>query len=69
MLRYTGGIAGAPGFVEADVRWSYRLTDGLELSLVGQNLLDAQHPEQGPTTLSTMTELPRSFHGKVTWRF
>lgn len=34
-----------PGYVEADARVAYRLTDAVELSLAGRNLLDNAHPE------------------------
>jgi iron complex outermembrane receptor protein len=42
------------------VAWQFK---NLEISLVGQNLCDNQHPE------FTSQEIPRSVYGKVTWRF
>jgi iron complex outermembrane receptor protein len=68
-LRYVDTIQGVPSYITADLRLAYRITDQLEFSLVGQNLLDDQHPEQGPFYLTTPTEVPRSFYGKLTWRF
>jgi hypothetical protein len=40
----------------------------VEISLVGQNLLDRQHLEFGTASPAT-AEIERSFYGKVTWRF
>lgn len=45
---------------DARIAWQYR---NWELSVVGQNLLDNQHPEFGSL------EIPRSVYGKITWRF
>lgn len=36
-----------PGYVEVDARIGFALTDQVELSLTGSNLLDAHHPETG----------------------
>lgn len=68
-LRYVDRIYLAPGYVTADVRLSYRPTDRWELSLVGQNLLDNQHPERTQPSFARSSEVPRSIYGKVTWRF
>ncbi len=68
-LRYVDNIAFVPSYLTADFRLAYRLTDRLELSLVGQNLLDSQHPEQAMGFFTTVSEVPRSFFGKLTWRF
>jgi iron complex outermembrane receptor protein len=45
---------------DARLAWQY---EHWELAIVGQNLLDNQHPEGGAL------EIPRSVYGKVTWRF
>lgn len=52
-----------PNYFAMDVRvaWHYK---ELEVALVGQNLLDNQHPE-----FAADQEIPRSIYGKVTWRF
>jgi len=68
-LRYVSQFTGVPAYVTADVRFSYRLTDQLELSLVGQNLFQDRHPEQGTLPLNVPSEIPRGFYGKITWRF
>ena len=51
-----------------DFRLGWNATSNLELSLVGRNLLDRQHPEFGAQT-STSREVQRSVLGKITWRF
>jgi iron complex outermembrane recepter protein len=57
-------------YVGFDVRLSWRPTPNLELSVIGVNLLDNQHPEFAPTSIRTQrTEVERSVYGKVTWRF
>ena len=54
-----------------DARLAWRPRKNLELSLVGQNLLDNHHPESGPTATvrNPLVEIERSVYGKVTWRF
>ena len=57
-------------YVELDVRLGWRPTKNLELAIVGQNLLDNQHPEFKPSFISTQTtEIERGVYGKVTLRF
>jgi iron complex outermembrane receptor protein len=57
-------------YVGLDIRLSWRPTANLELSVVGLNLLDNQHPEFAPTYIRTQrTEVERSVYGKITWRF
>lgn len=62
------GVRGAvPSYVELDVRLSWTPVKNLELSVVGQNLLDRQHPEFGFPT--SRHEIERGVFGKVTWRY
>jgi iron complex outermembrane recepter protein len=68
-LRYVDQAGVVPAYVTADVRLSYRATDKLELSLVGQNLLDGGHLEAVPFFGATGGVVPRGFYGKITWRF
>ncbi len=56
-----------PGYVSLDLRLAWHPSPNWELAIVGQNLLDNQHPEFGPAL--GRQEIPRSFYGKVTWRF
>ena len=59
------------GYVELDLRLGWKPLPNLDLSLVGQNLLDNHHPEAAPSLfLATQpTEVQRSIYGKVTWRY
>jgi len=68
-LRYVSALPAIPAYTTGDFRLAYRWTDGLELSLVGQNLFDPQHAEQGPQQSTVTTEVPRALFGKVAWRF
>lgn len=67
--RYVDNQRGVPSYLTADVHLSYRPSSRWELSLVGQNLFDKQHPEFRSAILIQPAEVPRSFYGKVTWRF
>lgn len=59
-----------PSYFTMDVRIGWRPRANLELTLVGQNLLDDRHPESSPSIIRTQqTEVERSVYGKVTWRF
>jgi iron complex outermembrane recepter protein len=68
-FRYVSHIANqsVPAYSELDLRLAWAPTPKLEFSVVGQNLLHAQHPEFGAPT--SRQEIERSVYGKVTWRF
>lgn len=68
-LRYVDNVQAVAAYVTADARLAYRPTTNLELALVGQNLLDASHPEQASTIGAPTLEVPRGFYGRITWRF
>ena len=68
-LRYVDSVESVAAYVTADVRLAWRPSANLELSLVGQNLLEARHPEQASSIGAPTIEIPRGFYGKVTWRF
>jgi outer membrane receptor protein involved in Fe transport len=68
-LRYVDNVQAVAAYITADIRLAYRPTAYLELSLVGQNLFDASHPEQVSTIGASTLEVPRGFHGRITWRF
>ena len=57
-----------PAYTQLDVRLAWRPTPSLELSVVGQNLLDPSHPEFVPSSPSPR-EIERSLYGKVAWRY
>jgi iron complex outermembrane receptor protein len=52
-----------PSYFTFDARLAWQFND-LELSVVGENLWDKGHPE-----FSSAQEIPRSFYGKIAWRF
>jgi iron complex outermembrane recepter protein len=57
------GFPITPDYITMDVRVAFALSRALQLSLVGQNLLDDQHPEFGSL------EIERSVYAKLTARF
>ena len=57
-----------PSYFEMDVRIGWRPIENIELSAVGQNLLQDHHPEYGFPT-PTREEIARSVYGKLTWLF
>ncbi|NNL65615.1 MAG: TonB-dependent receptor [Myxococcales bacterium] len=61
--------ANIPSYERLDLRLGWRPTDRIELSLVGQNLLDARHPEYVSELGIAASEIQRSFYGKVTYRY
>lgn len=69
MVRYEDQIKDVPAYLTMDFRLSYRLANRLEFTVVGQNLLDNQHPEQPAAPFAITSEVPRGFYGKITWRF
>ena len=56
-------------YTRLDLGLSWQPASHIELSIVGQNLLDRRHAEYGSFKTATLTEVPRSVHGRVTWRF
>ena len=73
-LRYVGKIGapagGAGKYVALDMRLGWNPQRDLELSLVGQNLLDGRHSEFQPDFILTQpTEVERSIFAKLKWQF
>jgi iron complex outermembrane receptor protein len=68
-LRYVDSLPNphVPAYITADVRLAWRPWKHLEVSVVGQNLFDNQHPEFGPE--ASRLEIPRSLYGKITLHF
>jgi iron complex outermembrane receptor protein len=60
-----------PHQITLDTRIGWEPCKKLELSVVGQNLLDPHHPEWSSDTFlaSYPTQVERSVYGKITWRF
>jgi len=67
-LRQVGSLPdiSVGSYFEADVRFAWRATPALELSLVGQNLV---HPYHAETTAPPVHEIPRSLYLGVRWSF
>ncbi len=68
-LRYVGRSPDLPDYFTADLRLSYRPTAHLELALVAQNLIEPDRIEHGFEYVTTSTEVPRTVHASLTWRF
>ena len=68
-IRYVDALPAprVPAYVELETRLGWKPIKNLELAIVGQNLLDNQHPEFG--ALASRQEIERSFYGQVTWSF
>lgn len=59
-----------PGYITLDARLGWRPTSDLEVSLVGQNLLDDHHAEFSPEIVDFYTtEVERSVYVKMVWQF
>jgi iron complex outermembrane receptor protein len=59
-----------PAYTTLDLRYAWRPTRDLELSVVGQNLLDNQHPEFVPSLLPGQAlEIERGVYLKANWQF
>jgi iron complex outermembrane receptor protein len=58
-------------YVTLDVRLGWKVHETIELSIVGQNLLDDHQPEFGmPFFIHTVpTEVERGVYGKIRWQF
>ncbi len=71
-LRYTGDLPShpVPSYLELDLHVGWQLSDSLELSLVGRNLLNDRHAEFTNLVVpGEPSEIERSVHAKVTWNF
>lgn len=56
-------------YVTMDVRLAWRPVNGLELSLVGQNLLSESHLEYRQENQTLPTFIDRGMYGKLSWSF
>jgi iron complex outermembrane recepter protein len=69
LLTNSGQLPGTvPSYFEADTRLAWQATQGLELAVVGQNLLHAHHLEYGYPSPTTV-QIERSVYGKIAWRY
>ena len=60
---------GVAEYTTLDLGFSWWARNNLELSLVGQNLLDDHHPEQPRGVNTNGTEVERGYYAKLTWKF
>ncbi|MBW2447455.1 MAG: TonB-dependent receptor [Deltaproteobacteria bacterium] len=58
-----------PSYTRVDLRLGWKPTDNVEISLVGQNINDARHPEFASELGIAATQVQRSYYGKVTFEF
>jgi iron complex outermembrane receptor protein len=76
-LRHVGKLGGGPtgydtipAYTSMDMRLAWKPRRDLQISLVGQNLLDAAHPEKIMTNVfSQRVEIERGVYVKVDWKF
>ena len=66
--RFVDQIAEANGYFVADVRVGWKPTDNWEVSVVGQNLLDANHVES-PGNFGNSAYVGPEVYGKVVFKF
>jgi len=52
-----------------DMRLAWHPVEGLELALVGQNLLESSHQEFQTEMGTIPTAVPRGFYGQIRWQF
>ena len=70
-LYYVDNLTGVgiDDYYRFDTRFAYALTDDIELSIIGQNLLDSRHQEFSPFQYRSATEIGRSVYGSIRWEF
>jgi iron complex outermembrane recepter protein len=56
-------------YVRVDANLGWKIKQGLQFNLVGQNLLEDEHREFGAATNVNAMQVPRSVFGKLTWDF
>jgi iron complex outermembrane receptor protein len=62
----SASILHVPQYFSLDLRLGWKPTKNVELSIVGQDLLNGEHLEFAPTLASQTTEVGRSIYGKIT---
>lgn len=71
-LRYVDNLPALniDSYTTLDARLGWKLRSNLEFSVVGQNLLNKQHPEFIPEFRAVQpTQVERGIYGKITWHF
>jgi iron complex outermembrane receptor protein len=71
-VRYVDSVpsVNVDSYMTLDARLGWNLTEKIELSIVGRNLLEKRHKEYGPSSIidTQVTGIERSVYGSVTWR-
>ncbi|MCD6034552.1 MAG: ligand-gated TonB-dependent outer rane channel [Rickettsiales bacterium] len=62
-------VLNIPEYYRFDSRIAWKPLNGIELSLVGQNLLDDHHQEFTAIPILPSVEIGRTVYGKISWRF
>jgi iron complex outermembrane receptor protein len=67
MLRRVGALArpAVPSYTAVDLRYGWHVRPGLELSVIGRNLLDPHHAEFGNP--ATRSEYERTVALRIVW--
>jgi len=60
---------GVNNYYRFDTRLAYEIMKGIEISLVGQNLLDKRHQEFTPFLYGAPSEIGRSVYGNIAFKF
>lgn len=72
-LRYVEAVSvyytDVDDYLTLDMRLAWRPAPGLELALIGQNLLEDQHVEFQVELGRAATVVPRGFDGQIKWQF
>jgi iron complex outermembrane recepter protein len=61
--------SGIHSYIDADARLAWNATKNLQIALVGQNLLDSQHPEYPAGFGGAPNEIERAGYLKLTYKF
>jgi iron complex outermembrane receptor protein len=69
VVRHVGRLSNpdVPAYTSMDLRFGWKIRRDLELSIIGQNLLDASHPEFGAAP--NRSEIDRSLFVKLVWQY
>jgi iron complex outermembrane recepter protein len=70
-LYYTAAMVGTniPQHLRGDLRIGWRPRPKIELSVGVQDAFEANHVEYESTRFNQISQVPRNFYGKLTWRF
>lgn len=63
------GPFSVPSYVTMDARIAWKPINNIELSIIGQNLLDSKHLESAGEAFANPAQIPRSFYGKIAFEF